>query len=147
MSDIKTYRFRGIFFYQDTLVYAEDQKVMHIITETIGTIPKIQSDYSRAVGILYDTGRLPEMFDVILKRDDRNILKRTLNRLFDRQKISGRIVDHLKQHEIMIVLTDFFLLRERWNKHYENYIRKSVSKLRKKRGMAAEMETKGKSTI
>lgn len=134
MNTIKHYRFKNILFTQEELTFGEDGKVREILCR-IAALTSPQAKVGDLLESIYTEGLAEELFAVILKPNNATIVHRLWNRFWSwRHKIrpEGRsVISHLRNSQVMEVLSDFFVLNTIWMNGFAGLAGVSVSGLTK----------------
>lgn len=120
---MKKYTFKGIQFCQSPLTFQDENQTRKII-EGMQIDPA--KTLEEAIDIAYKSDLLHDLFTVILKTNNRNLLLRVKNKIaMKRNKIGSvdifgavDILSHLTHEEVALVLYDFFMLRNTWGMRF-----------------------------
>ena len=113
----KKYKIAGVYFYQEELLFGDNEKVREVLREAnINISSSIDQRIGEVLEALYERKLLQKIIPVILKRDDSNFVYRYLNnrRLKAMGISSEEIVTKMKDTEIVRVMLDFFIFRSLW---------------------------------
>jgi hypothetical protein len=110
------YRINGVNFLQRELNFKEYERCKKIMLDKVDAFKLPDEQYKKIIDELYDRGILKELFQVILKLDEPNVLARIINRI--RVRLSGtdleNIIGTMQGSAIARVVTDFFLCNKAW---------------------------------
>jgi hypothetical protein len=110
----KKYRLKGLYFYQEELLYEEDGQVADIVKSVLELV-QAKKGWEEIVIHLYQSKAIPKLFLVILKVDEslhRKFINQHIRKKYDINKGDEVqwLVPNLNNSEMMRVVIDFFFI-------------------------------------
>jgi len=112
----KRYSIKRTRWYQDELTYEEDGQAKECLKKLEEAFQGDEKTFGIIIEKVYDSGVIPDLFKVILKPYQPTILHALCNAFWSRWYHLDRtqIVKVMKNSEIGVVVSDFFLLNTSW---------------------------------
>lgn len=111
------YKFRGYRYFQKELTAEEFFKIKEILSEIVDFAELSEASIAKIVDKLQDTGKLEEIFNIILIPKP-NIIDRII-----KKKYNKRYLEIMSIKDIAKVITDFFVLNFSWLGNLQDIVR------------------------